>query len=484
MAKLKNIIKQLAQTDYDYIYESLMESSAEKSAYLLKYMYEGQLSDDKIMEELRVNTNAYYTLRSRLNQKIEDHLLSQIESPRTDLLRKVANINEIIFTQKRTIVVATLKKLEKELLDYDLSNELAIVYKTLKKLHVHTDDYFSYSQLYNKQVSYMLDVDGMESKLTEYFQKYGEFLFADSSDTKLALSLLNREINNIYKKYSTQKSHRLYIYASCVSIFHRLFVEPEDDFLNDKVEPIEDIFSKMDQYFKLYEKDSSYYHLGVVLDFLRLEYYNHYRLYRKAENYYKETNESADRLLSNYELYTFPPRFLLTKIERHLRWGTERELYEENKALFQDYEPETDNVPHFTIYVAYQALSCYYVEKYSEAARWLNHLLDTVSVKPYPYVLLEVKLLLAIQYCLLGEEALLSQIINSIQRQIRQLGKETCIQAVLFTKVLRLGIQSAKADRKNKITQIFEKMQKTTPGSFNLVQYIRADEDFIQRIPV
>ena len=115
-------------------------------------MRERQLSDNKIMGELDVNTNAYYTLRSRLNQKIEEYLLQQMESPRTDILKKVANINEIIFTKKKAIAIATLKKLEKELLDYDLSNELTLVYKALKKLHLNTPEHYHYSQLYNKHV--------------------------------------------------------------------------------------------------------------------------------------------------------------------------------------------------------------------------------------------------------------------------------------------------------------------------------------------
>ena len=69
MAKLKNIVKQLSEEDYQAIYESLNESNAEKSAYLLQSMREKHQSDAKIMEELEVNTNAYYTLRSRLNQR-------------------------------------------------------------------------------------------------------------------------------------------------------------------------------------------------------------------------------------------------------------------------------------------------------------------------------------------------------------------------------------------------------------------------------
>src|SRR6185312_5613500 len=170
------IIKQLSPEDYNAIYTSLAESNAEKSAHLLRFLREKQLSDTKIMEELEVNSNAYYTLRSRLNQKIEEYLLQQMESPRTTLLKKVATINDVIFTKKKAISLATLKKLEKELLDYDLSNELTIVYKTLKKLQINSPDQFNYSQLYNKHVAYMLAVDKAEDLLSEYFKKYGNYI--------------------------------------------------------------------------------------------------------------------------------------------------------------------------------------------------------------------------------------------------------------------------------------------------------------------
>jgi isoleucyl-tRNA synthetase len=113
MAKLKNIIKQLSEKDFEAIYDSLIESSAEKSAFLLQAMREKPQAENRIMEELEVNTNAYYTLRSRLNQKIEEYLLQQMENPRTDILKKVANINEIVFTKKRAIAIATLKKTRK-----------------------------------------------------------------------------------------------------------------------------------------------------------------------------------------------------------------------------------------------------------------------------------------------------------------------------------------------------------------------------------
>ena len=479
MAKLKNIIRQLSDSDYISIHESLMENSAEKSAHLLKAMRERSLSDNKIMDELGVNTNAYYTLRSRLNQKIEEYLLQQMENPRTDLIKKVANINEVIFTKKKAIAVATLKKIEKELLDYDLPSELTVVYKTLRKLHINTPDHFTYSQLYNKHVAYMLAVDKAEDLLAEYFKKYGNYTLTGDETDKLELSLLSKEMNNVCGLY---KSHRLYVYLSCLNIFHRLFVEKEEDMVDDDVEPIEDILNNIQKIFNLYHLDSIYYHLQIVFDFLKLEYYNHYKVYRKAENFFEEVNESASSLLSNYSLFTYPSQFLITKIERHMRINNMEQMYEENEGLFHDFECDKNDVPKFITYVVYRSLSCYYVNRYDEAARWLNNLLNEVSFKKYPYAQLEIKAILALQYCLLNDFDLFNQLINSIQRQMRLLGKDNCEHILTLTKILKISISDTKKNKEGKIKGLVDKMEKSQRGYFAPTMLIKYDDDFIKKL--
>jgi len=453
MAKLKNIIKQLSDKDYVAIYDALIESSADKSAYLLKSMREKQQSDNKIMEELGVNTNAYYTLRSRLNQKIEEYLLQQMENPRTDILKKVANINEIIFTKKKAIAIATLKKLEKELLDYDLSNELTIVYKSLKKLHINSADYFNYSQLYNKHVAFTLAVDKAEELLSEYFKKYGSYALSGEDVSKLELSLLVKEMNNVCALY---KSHRMYVYQSCLNIFHRLFVEGEESIETD-VEPIEDILHNVQTIFEEYHLDSIYYHLKIVFEFLKFEYYSHYKVYRKAENFYEEVNDSCASLLTNYTLYTYPSQFLITKIRRNIRMGTVAEMYEENEVLFHDYEADKNDVPNYITYVTYRSLCCYYNKKYDEAAKWINNLLNEISLKKYPAAQLEIKVILALQYCMVKDFDLFNQLINSIQRQIRLLGKDQCEHIITFTKILKISISESKRHKRQKIHALAEK---------------------------
>lgn len=478
MAKLTNIVLQLSDTDYQAIYDSLVISNADKSAFLLKALREKPQGDGSVMEELGVNTNAYYTLRSRLNQKIEEYLLQQMESPRTDLLKKVANVNEVLFTKKKTISIATIKKLEKELLDYDLSNELTLVYKALKKLHVHTQEHYEYSQLYNKHVAYMLAIDRAEDILADYFKKFGVYAMTGDEVERLGLTLLKNEIENVARLY---ESHRLFVYQSCINIFHRLFVEGDEGITDDE-EPIEDILVKVHKIFATYDKDTTYYHFRLLFEFLRLEYYNYYKVYRKAEKYYEDVNESISGLLTNYSWYTYPSQFLHTKIERCIRAGEQSHMYLENEMLFADYEIDEDDMPKHIEYMTYRAISCHYADKYEEASRWLNGLLNNVNLKKYPHAQLEVKSILALEYAIMREYDLFNQLVSSIQRQIRLMGKEHCENIISFIKILKTAVNDTKRNKHHKIRSVFNKMKEHERKHFSPTKYILFDEKLMALI--
>ena len=478
MAKLKNIIKQLSDNDYQAIYDSLISGNAEKSAYLLKAMRERQLSETKVMVELEINANAYYTMRSRLSQKIEEYLIQQMESPRTDLLRKVANINEVFFTQKKTIAITTLRKLEKELIEADLVGELPTIYKLLKKLHVNSAEYFQFSQLYNRHVAYMLAVDKAEDVVADYFKKYGNYFLTGDLTEKLSLDLLTKEIHSIANLY---ESHRLYVYKSCVVVFHRLFVDPDDDARQDD-ESIEDTFSRVQDIFSRYNLDPVYYHLNLLFEFLKLEYYNHYKVFKQAERYYEEVNDAASNLLVNYPYYTFSIRFLISKMERAIRMGTEGELYGEQKQLFADFEPDVHNVPQHVIYTVYCALSAYYAGKYEETAKVLNNLINDVSLKKYPLAQMEIKALLCLQYCMLKDIDLFNQLSNSVQRNIRIIGKDACENVLTFLKILKIAVSEAKREKHKKISALIPRFKSLSVGYFAPTSFIRMDEKFVERL--
>jgi hypothetical protein len=284
-----------------------------------------------------------------------------------------------------------------------------------------------------------------------------------------------KEMQNVAKLY---ESHRLYVYQSCMYIFHRLFVEVDDNMQQDG-ESIEDIFEKVQKIFESYHLDSIYYHLNLVFEFLKLEYYNHYKVYRQAEKYYEEVNDACGNLMVNYSTFTFPAQFLISKLERHLRTGNEPDLYTENESIFLDYEVDMLDIPKHIIYTVYRALSSYYNGKFEESAKLINGLLNDVSLKKYPYAQLEIKSLLALQYTLLKDFELFNQLSNSIQRQIRLFGKDSCENIQLFLKILKIATSEAKKEKAKKISAVVPRLNAITVKYFAPTKLVKLDDRFV-----
>jgi len=125
MIKLKSIIQQLKEKEATDLIQQFRESKAEKYLTLFSHYRDNKLSDEEIQTLLDVNTNAYYTLKSRLFDKIQEFLSNNLDSPVIDLLRKVANIPNLVYNTHRDTAIAILLKLEAELKDYDMPYELS-----------------------------------------------------------------------------------------------------------------------------------------------------------------------------------------------------------------------------------------------------------------------------------------------------------------------------------------------------------------------
>jgi tetratricopeptide (TPR) repeat protein len=258
-------------------------------------------------------------------------------------------------------------------------------------------------------------------------------------------------------------------------------VEP-DETASPEAESIEDIFDKVQKIFDSYTLDVIYFHINLVFEFLKLEYYNHYKVYRQAEKFYEEVNDAASNLLTNYSTYTFPAQFLMSKLERSIRVGTELELYEETENLLVDYEADTTDIPKHVIYITYRSLVCYYAGKYDEAAKIINGLLNEVSLKKYPITLLEVKSLLALQYVLLQDYELFNQLSNSIQRQIRMFGKDGCENIQLFIKILKIAVSEAKKEKAKKISAVVPKLAGMKVSYFAPTLLVKMDDALVKKL--
>ena len=485
MVKLKNVIRHLSEDAYRTLHDLLRKNGAEKSAYLLSFLREKKATDMKLMKELRLSNNAYYTLRSRLGQKINNYLMSKMEGSRARLLKRVASTYDMVFTHKPTLAIATLKKLEKKLIQYDLPNELAIVYKHLRRLHLHDAESENYKKCYNKQVDYSLFIDRIEDKVADYFCLYGQYYLSHKAQDKQKLISLEKEIRSSSASYN---SHRLYVYASLSTLFHRLYVVSEEAYMSENksqsVESVEDNLQHVHALVDEHQEDPIYHHLKSVFNYLQLSYYHQYGTLRKTYETFFSIREQLPQLLNSYKSFSFPEHALFIWLNFHLRQKTSLGLLEENKRLFSDYEVFPSDTPHYAATMTYQALCHYYAQNYGEAVRLIQQFLNRTQLKKYPRAFVELKMLLCLQYAMMGEEQTLFVNLQSVQRKLRVLTEPKAytkaVQSLL--KVLRVFLSIGRKSRKERMLKHCEEVHFPANYNYSPLSMIRLDADFVEEM--
>jgi hypothetical protein len=109
-------------------------------------------------------------------------------------------------------------------------------------------------------------------------------------------------------------------------------------------------------------------------------------------------------------------------------------------------------------------------------------MLNEVGLKKFPFVQMEVKALLALQYCMLKDFELFTQLTNSVQRQIRMFGKDECENVLLFLKILRVATSEAKKEKAKKISAIIPKFKEVNVNYFAPTSLIKMDENFVEML--
>ncbi|HOY49381.1 MAG TPA: hypothetical protein PL185_07780 [Flavobacteriales bacterium] len=477
MIKFKSIVLQLKEEEYNDLCQQFVETKADKYLRLLKLYRENKYNDEEIQEMLSVNTSAYYTLKSRLFDKIQDFLTNNMSTPIIDLLRKVANIPTLIYDTHRDTAIAILSKLESELQNYDMPYELSSVYSALKKLHVNSPKYYEYTQLYNKHLAYTIALDKAEDLLNTFMRTTGDYYTSRTKSQVDYLSLIKQEMAHICNLY---ESHHLQVYKAIVDVTFALYI-PNSDALKDD-EPVEDVLAKMEKIFTTYNKDTNYQHLQLVFNNLAFEYYHKLNLPKKEARYFDE----VDKKLTSFLLFNhccFTTKFLISKIERYVELGIEGELYEQNQKLLPNYEPDKNDIPNYINFSKYMATSAFYAKKYQEAVQILNNLINDISFKNYPHSEIEVKLLLALNYSMINKYDPATSLLRSVTRKIREIDDEMGYEnALIFYKILSLQMSSSARQVDQKIGQLFSKFELLNQKSNRMLEYIKVDEAFIKAL--
>lgn len=477
MLYLKNILQQLDKDDFEKISDKLKKYKAEKYLSLLNFYREDGISDEDIQKKLEINSNAFYVLKSRLFEKVQEHLRESSQAELSRSLKKLVAIPNLIFNTERNTAAAILTKLEKDLIENDMPNELTNVYAALKKIHIHSDKYYEYSQLYNRHIAYTLALNKAEDLLSDFTKKLGEYFVSRNESLLAVFPLLKKEIANINALY---QSHHLKVYQNIIDISIALFLPIPEVVKDDK--PVEDILDETETILSAYPNDYNYRFLRITLNFLSYEYYHKHKLNKKEMQYFELLNNQFPSFF--YHNHTcFCSKFLISKLETYIFQNKEETLYEENKKIFEMYRPEKSDIPNYVNYMKYCAASSFYSQKYSEAAKTLSELINEVGFLHYPHSEIEVKLFLVLAYSMCNKYEVAWNILRSATRKISELNDDLSYEnAKIFAKILAVQLGSNKGDLTKKLIPLRNQFELLNQGNKRMLEFLKLDDKLISTL--
>jgi len=407
MIKLKKTISHLDNDVFKTLEDTLIKNKADNFLFLLQ-SYKKDVKDSEITKTLNLNSNSFYVLKSRLYDKIQDHLSGDIYLSREELLKKLNLIPEMCFGEPREVTTAFLQKLEKDLLEFDMHNELLVVYSALKKIHLFSEKYFHYSQLFNKHIAFSLSLEKSEEILGNFNRILGQYDYSRSPRLLEALLFIRQDIAD---HYALNQSRQIEIIKNFIELQLCIFCNT----VLNKENNLEELLNYTQKIICELPESSPHKNWMPALDYLFFEYYHRLKQTKSAVTYYEKVNNNLSTLL----LYTNicnTSKFLISKIAFLQQHGRTSELLEE-KAQISVFD--SDDIHTRVQLGIYNCMISYYRGKYKEACVKLNDVLNENSFKDYFHVNTDVKLTLAFIYIELKEYDLAENITKSIYRKIK-----------------------------------------------------------------
>jgi hypothetical protein len=473
---IDKIILQLNEDDFLLLSKQLTENRADKFLALFNYYREGaKLSEPQLLKSLGMNNATFYTLKSRLLDKIQNFLYKNTDDIRIELLKNVANIESLIYKTPPETAIGLLKKLEAELIEHDMPNELIIVYKALKKLNIHSKKYYDYSQLYNKHVAFNLAQDKAEELLSLFCKTQGEYFLSRDPELLNMLVLYKKEMINVCRLY---QSHHLKIYKNILLIHFAIFSPVENEMQDGST--VEEMLQESLNIIQMHPEDKVYRHLKDVINFLYFEYYHSLKLTKNAGKYFERiTSNTSSLLLFNHCSFVY--HFLVSKVEFQLQEKKESSLYLEPEMT--DYKPNPEDMTGYILFSCYKAVGEFYAKNYTKTIQILVNLLNEVSFKRMLFVEAEIKSFLALLYLLTYRHQQAVVLIRSIVRKIRDENDDPRYESALaFIKIIKMGLNTVKTDRYSKIVSLYEDFNETNEGNYRFLTYLKIDPNILSLV--
>lgn len=467
---LFKVINQLETEVYNKLKEDLVQTRAEKMLQLLELYRNSDNEDGITNKSLELNSSSFYTLKSRLQDKVQKTLFDNASDVYADVLKNLAAIPYLVNNTPRESAILLLNHLAEELKRSDQPGELAQVYGALKKLNSWDKDYFHYQQLYNKNVAYFLAIEKAEETLTHFTRDCGTWCYSGEHSIIDVLKLYVKELNNLARVYD---SHRIRTYKYIAEVTYALFVD-ENREIPGSEDTIEEVLEKMSAILKEHGDDRNYRFIGDVWQFLNFEYYTSLGLHKNAAPFLDHLVKGNLRVL--YRTHTA----LITRI---LISGGDKIIA--NKELSDNLskwlpEPDVNDLYSKTNIALFCAATSFEAGNYTKASAVLNDFLNSNTLKSLFIAEYNVKLFLVLcQLC--SEKTDQAEItFRSISRKIAGTANKDSLQPGvnewinLFKLVLAGG-----ADRKAKVQEAADAANRSRKGTNVLLPHVKINEKVI-----
>lgn len=481
MDTLNKTIKKLSEDEYQALLQEVSGKKKNKPYLVLETTRRSDVDDSTMMELLQVNPSTYYTLKSRLNTKIAAILSKKVHNPIKGLMDEVARVPANLYGTNKEFSIRALKDLEKQLIEYDLSAELIVVYKTLAELHLYSDEHEHYEQLYNKHVAFSLAVRKAEQLYHKFIKTMGVYKLTLDEEAFSELKNMMQQMQNICELYD---SHRLFVLYNIIRIYYLCNIsESNEEGLKTRELEIEKILQEMSKIFEKYNLDTTYQNTKSLIDFLFFEYYQKTNNQIRADYYLERLNPVIAEVSGRHIMSFYISQFMNAKVLKYLNDGNADQLVALNDQLERNYDVDPNEVYHYVTHEKFKSVCRFYKGDFSGAAKAINDLRNNISLKHYLYSDVDAKLFQSLQYCILGEDGLCLQIISSLKRQIKS-QEEEYSSVKVFVKLLKAALKPADYRKKiKKINELWAEFETANSSAkYPVLSYLKLDEMLIRKI--
>jgi hypothetical protein len=245
---------------------------------------------------------------------------------------------------------------------------------------------------------------------------------------------------------------------------------------------IEASLHKMQEIFDTYPLDPFYNNVSDLVNALHYEYFQKIKNQVRADYFLAGMNEVIMDWSTRHAMSFFVIQFLNSKIEKFLADGDIEKLIEINPSLEKSFDCSVNEAYSFIAFRKYIAICKFYNKDYHGAAKTINELRNSMSLKQYLHSDVECKLFQALNYTMMGEDGLTQQIISSLKRQISEVEHEYTA-ALIFIKILKTALKPSDFRKKiARINEYYEKFQEANNCTKPVLRFLKMDDAFIRRM--